>query len=161
MPATDVPESARRESTNTSVSERRDAPSRPDAPARLDWRLLGTVIITAIAASAVIEWLTPPPVHPEHEMDALSIVVNGAFYGFILAGAYFLVERKAALGYGFIAAAAWSQLAGVIACPMSGHHDFGAWWAGQMAVCLAFAVVSTVAALISRPGAVPRSQSPR
>jgi hypothetical protein len=149
MPATDVRE-----------WKAASTPTEPEDPAKLDRRLLGTVIVTAIAASAAIEWLTPPPVHPEHEMDALSLVVNFAFYGCLLAGAAMLVERKAAIGYGFIAAAAWSQLAGVIACPMTGHHDFGAWWAGQMAVCLAFAVVSTVATLISRRAAAPAHRSP-
>jgi hypothetical protein len=161
MSATEVRESSTTPapgtgSPGTGVSRQ---PADRDARARLDWRLLATVIVTAIAASVVIEWLTPPPVHPEQQMDALSILVNGAFYGFVLAGAYFLVERKAAWGYGFIAAAAWSQFAGVLACPLSGHHDFGAWWAGQMAVCIAFAVVSTVAALISRQGVAPGTRS--
>jgi len=129
------------------------------APTKLDKRLLATVVATAIAASAVIEWLTPPPVHPEHQMDALSIVVNGLFYGFVFAGACMLMQRRATLGYAFIAGAAWSQFAGVMACPMTGHHDYGAWWAGQLAVCLAFAVVSTMAALISSRGAAPARRS--
>jgi hypothetical protein len=135
----------------TRASAERDAPAET-TPARLDWRLLATVIVTAVAASAVIEWLTPAPVHPEEQMDALSMIVNGAFFGFIFAGACMLMQRRATLGYAFVAVAAWAQFVGVLACPLSGHHDFGAWWAGQMAVCLAFAVVSTVAALISRAG---------
>jgi hypothetical protein len=140
---------------STSSTSTSSTPTRSSvdlSPPKLDWRLLGTVIVTAIAASAVIEWLTPPPVHPEEHIDALSMLVNGAFFGFLFAGACMLTQRRAALGYSFIAVAAWAQFVGVLACPLSGHHDFGAWWAGQMAVCLAFAVVSTVAAFISRAG---------
>jgi hypothetical protein len=115
----------------------------------LDRRLLATVLVAAIAAWAAIEWLTPAPVHPEHGMDALSTVVNSGFFILAFTGAFMLVERRAVLGYGCLAGAAWIQLAGVVACPATGHHDYGAWWAGQMAVCLAFAVVSTAAAAIS------------
>jgi hypothetical protein len=139
------------------LREREHAPSSDpgvDQP-KLDWRLLVTVVATAIASSAVIEWLTPAPVRADHHLDALSIVVNGAFYGFAFAGVCMLMQRRATIGYAFIAGAAWSQLIGVMACPISGHHDYGAWWAGQMAVCLAFAVVSTMAAFISSRAAVP------
>ena len=130
-------------------------------PPRLDRRILTTVIVTAVASWAAIEWLTPAPVHPEREIDALSMLVNGAFFGLTFAGACFLVDRRAALGYGCIAGAAWVQFAGVVACPATAHHDYGAWWAGQMAVCLAFAVVSTMAATISLRTSGPVHRSPR
>jgi hypothetical protein len=32
-----------------------------------------------------------------------------------------------------------------IACPVTGHHGFGAWWFGQMACVLALVAVSAVA----------------
>jgi len=127
----------------------------------LDRRLFATVVGTAIAAWAAIAWLTPAPVHPEHSMDALSSVVNTGFYVLAFTGGFLLADRRAALGYGFIAGAAWIQLGGVVACPATGHHDYGAWWAGQMAVCLAFAVVSTTAAAITARAPVPGRRSPR
>ena len=42
-----------------------------------------------------------------------------------------------------------------IACPVSGHHPFGAWWFGQMACVLALDAISVVAILWS--GALPES----
>ncbi len=47
---------------------------------------------------------------------------------------------EAALG-----AAAWF-VAMAVACPVSGHHSFGAWWYGQMACALGLVAI-TVAAL--------------
>ena len=32
-----------------------------------------------------------------------------------------------------------------VACPVSGHHPFGAWWYGQMACVLALVAISVVA----------------
>ena len=38
----------------------------------------------------------------------------------------------------------------VVACPTTGHHQFGTWWYGQMAC--AFALIGITVAALYRPG---------
>jgi len=45
-------------------------------------------------------------------------------------------------------------VAAAVACPISGHHSFGAWWFGQMACVFAMVAVSVVA--LRRSGTEPR-----
>src|SRR5262245_50804213 len=55
----------------------------------------------------------------------------------------FLMQRR--LGFAASLAAAGFLTALSVACPVSGHHPFGAWWFGQMACVLALVAASVVA----------------
>lgn len=79
-----------------------------------------------------------------HEMPVIGLVLGVALLAGILVTAVGLVARRR---WGLTASLASSGLfaAGVIACPTTGHHDFGLWWYGQMIVVTALVVASVLA----------------
>jgi hypothetical protein len=95
----------------------------------------------AIVASIALE---PAPADPE---AAVPIVVSLASMGLFAA----LVATAVAAGNRHPSAAVGGVVTGFIAlgftvtCPVSGHHTFGAWWFGQMALTLAMLGVSLAA----------------
>jgi hypothetical protein len=127
-----------------------------------NWRLLATVVATGVLAWAATIWLTPAAAR-EHEasFSLLGLFFETAFWGSLFVAGYAFVEGRDRLGYAALASVAWVQLAAVIACPATGHHGFGAWWAGQMALCIGFVAVSTVASAISLRAPEPGPRSPR
>ena len=127
-----------------------------------NWRLLATVVVAGVVSWAATMLLTPAAAR-EHEasFSLLGLFFETAFWGSLFVAGYAFVERRDRLGYAALASVAWVQLAAVIACPVSGHHGFGAWWAGQMALCLGFVAVSTVASAISLRSPEPAPRSPR
>ncbi|HEY6415227.1 MAG TPA: hypothetical protein VIX41_03280 [Acidimicrobiales bacterium] len=86
----------------------------------------------AIVASIALE---PAPADPE---AAVPVVVSLASIGLFAA----LVATAVAAGNRQPAAAVAAVVTGLIAlgftvsCPVTGHHTFGAWWFGQMALTL-------------------------
>jgi hypothetical protein len=70
-------------------------------------------------------------------------LLTGLMLTAVAAGTRQLLAAPAAVGTGLVA------LTMSVACPVSGHHSYGAWWFGQMAVVVAMLSVS-VAALASR-----------
>jgi hypothetical protein len=119
------------------------AESRP-APDRLapTWAgILGFGWPLAIVASIALE---PAPADPQ---AAVPIVVSLASMGLFAA----LVATAVAAGNRLPSAAVAGVVTGFIAlgftvtCPVSGHHTFGAWWFGQMALTLAMLGVSFAA----------------
>ena len=123
-------------------------------PAAPDRRSLAGVVVTGVTTFAAVQWLTPPPAHPEQYL-LLGLLFETVFWGACFVGAYSLLQRRSFLGFGAISVAAWTMFAAIVACPVTGHHAYGMWWAGQLALGLAFGVCSTVAAAVSR-----RSQEP-
>jgi hypothetical protein len=95
----------------------------------------------AIVASIALE---PAPADPE---AAVPVVVSLASLGLFAA----LVATAVAAGNRHPSAAVAGVVTGIIAlgftvtCPVSGHHTFGAWWYGQMALTLAMLGVSLAA----------------
>ena len=53
------------------------------------------------------------------------------------------MRRRWGLGVSVAAAGFFTALS--VACPVSGHHPFGAWWFGQMACALGMGGASVVA----------------
>jgi hypothetical protein len=88
--------------------------------------------------------LEPAPADPE---AAVPVVVSLASLGLFAA----LVATAVAAGNRHPSAAVAGVVTGIIAlgftvtCPVSGHHTFGAWWYGQMALTLAMLGVSLAA----------------
>jgi hypothetical protein len=95
----------------------------------------------AIVVSIALE---PAPADPE---AAVPIVVSLASMGLFAA----LVATAVAAGNRHPSAAIAGVVTGLLAlgftvsCPVSGHHTFGAWWFGQMALTLAMFGVSLAA----------------
>jgi hypothetical protein len=88
--------------------------------------------------------LEPAPADPE---AAVPVVVSLASMGLFAA----LVATAVAAGNRHPSAAVGGVVTGLIAlgftvsCPVTGHHTFGAWWFGQMALTLAMLGVSFAA----------------
>ena len=95
----------------------------------------------AIVASIALE---PAPADPE---AAVPVVVSLASVGLFAA----LVATAVAAGNRHPSAAIAAVVTGLLAlgftvsCPVSGHHTFGAWWFGQMALTLPMLGVSLAA----------------
>jgi small-conductance mechanosensitive channel len=121
-----------------SADEARPAPDRLTPT----WAgILGFGWPLAIVASIALE---PAPADPE---AAVPIVVSLASIGLFAA----LVATAVAAGNRQPSAAIAGVVTGLLAlgftvsCPVSGHHTFGAWWFGQMALTLAMLGVSLAA----------------
>jgi hypothetical protein len=82
--------------------------------------------------------------HTEHAMPVIAVVLGVALLAGILTTAVGLSVRRR---WGLTASLASAGLlvASSVACPTTGHHDIGLWWAGQMVVSLALVVASIVA----------------
>lgn len=95
----------------------------------------------AIVAGMALE---PAPANPE---AATPVLVSLASLGLFAA----LVATTVAAGSRHPAAAIGGVVIGLLAlgfvvtCPLSGHHTFGAWWFGEMALTLAMLGVSVAA----------------
>ena len=113
-----------------------------------DW--LGERISGGLAAAVGIGWfvayevagsLEPVTHQPE---PWYGVVLNVGLLGLIAATATGLImQRRWGLVVSVAAAVAFTALA--VACPVSGHHQFGAWWFGQMACALGVLAGSVVA----------------
>jgi hypothetical protein len=115
-----------------------------------DRPLVVAVVVAGLVAYLGGVWLEPVAVHPHSGWDLVAEVATTGFLGLALGGALALFHGRGRLGFGLTAGAAWTLLALVVACPTSGHHAFGAWWAGQLALTLPYVTVATVAALSRR-----------
>jgi hypothetical protein len=79
-----------------------------------------------------------------HSLPVIGVVLGTAFLVGILLTAAGLVARQR---WGVTASLATAVLlvASSVACPTTGHHSFGLWWFGQMAVAVALVAASAVA----------------
>jgi hypothetical protein len=123
-----------------------------------DQRLAIAVAVVGLVAFFGANWLEPPAPHHSTVPFIVSLAQT-AFLGFAAVGGVclFQAERRQ-LGFALSAAAAWTFLGLVVACPTSGHHPFGAWWAGQLAITLPWVALSTVAYAVNSPRWQARSR---
>lgn len=107
-------------------------------------------VSVAIAMMWVIGYLAVGALEPTtHEsLPAIAIVLTVVFHLALLAAAVGLIARRR---WGIAASLGASVvfLAGTVACPTTGHHQMGVWWAGQMAISLALVAGSVVALQLS------------
>jgi len=99
---------------------------------RIDGRLAAGIGIGWLVAYQVAMALEPVTHEPE---PWYGVVLGVTFLAMIAAMATGLVMQRR---WGIVAsvAAAGFFTALSVACPVSGHHPFGAWWFGQMACAL-------------------------
>jgi hypothetical protein len=137
---------------------RTEAPRRVEAPSTQAW--LRERINVWVALAVGVSWFVLTPLAAALEpatdrsepligtllsasMDVLFVVT---LVGLAMRRRWGLVASLA--GAGFVTAM-------VVACPTSGHHQFGAWWFGEMACALALIGIS-VGALRSRTSRADR-----
>jgi peptidoglycan/LPS O-acetylase OafA/YrhL len=108
---------------------------------RIDGRLAAGVGIAWLVLLQVAFALEPTTHQPE---PSYGVVLELTMWLLIATMATGLVMQRR---WGLVAslAAAGFLTALSIACPISGHHPFGAWWYGQMACVLALGAISVVA----------------
>jgi hypothetical protein len=96
-----------------------------------------------LVALQVMFALEPAPTHPDAMpgflFTAMAIVLNGA----LLVMAVGLIRRMR-WAFAVSAGAALLNAGGVVACPVSGHHEIGLWWAAQAAIAAGLVVFSLV-----------------
>jgi hypothetical protein len=140
-----------------------ETPRRPDAPSTRAWLLerinvwvaigvgISWFVLTEIAAA-----LEPATNRPEPLIGTLLIGAMDLVFVVLLVG---LAMRRR---WGLVASLAGAVLstAMVVACPTSGHHQFGNWWYGEMACVMALVAIS-VAALRYTPAEPARREAPR
>jgi hypothetical protein len=109
---------------------------------RIDGRLAAGIAIGWLVAYELAAALEPVTHQPE---PWYGVVLGVAFLGLIATTAAGLIaQRRWGLVVSVAAAGFFTALS--VACPVSGHHPFGAWWFGQMACALAM-LGGSVAAL--------------
>jgi peptidoglycan/LPS O-acetylase OafA/YrhL len=118
---------------------------------RIDGRLAAGVAIAWFVLLQVAMALEPVTHKPEPSYGIALELVMWLLLATTIAG--LVMQRRWGLVSSLGAAGFLTALS--IACPVSGHHPFGAWWFGQMACVLALDAISVVAILWS--GALPES----
>jgi hypothetical protein len=109
---------------------------------RINGGLAAGIGIAWFVAYQVAGSLEPVTHQPE---PWFGIALNVGLLGLIAVTATGLImQRRWGLAVSVAAALAFTALS--VACPVSGHHPFGAWWFGQMACALGM-VGASVAAL--------------
>ncbi len=100
--------------------------------ARIDGRIAAGVGIAWLVAYELAGALEPVTHKPE---PWYGVLLGVAFMGLLAGTATGLVmQRRWGLVVSLAAAGFFTALS--VACPVSGHHPFGAWWFGQMACAL-------------------------
>src|SRR6185312_5007342 len=118
---------------------------------RIDGRLAAGVAIAWFVLLQVAMALEPVTHKPEPSYGIALELVMWLLLATTIAG--LVMQRRWGLVSSLGAAGFLTALS--VACPVSGHHPFGAWWFGQMACVLALDAISVVAILWS--GALPES----
>ncbi len=118
---------------------------------RIDGRLAAGVAIAWFVLLQVAMALEPVTHQPEPSYGIALELVMWLLLATMIAG--LVMQRRWGLVSSLGAAAFLTALS--VACPVSGHHPFGAWWFGQMACVLALDAISVVA--IRWSGGLPES----
>ena len=133
-------------------------PTTPDAtgePApRLDTRAwLGERIPNDVVLFVGVAWyvlffigmaLEPEPTQPDVIPTWLGAAIDVTLLGLLgVMAAGLIVRRRWGLVASLGAATFFVGLS--VACPVSGHHGFGAWWYGQMACAIGLVAISVAA----------------
>jgi peptidoglycan/LPS O-acetylase OafA/YrhL len=108
---------------------------------RIDGRLAAGVAIAWFVLLQVAMALEPVTHQPEPSYGIVLELVMWLLLATMVAG--LVMQRRWGLVASLGAAGFLTALS--VACPVSGHHPFGAWWFGQMACVLALAAISVVA----------------
>jgi hypothetical protein len=122
--------------------------TRPDTREWLGQRISGEVgILVGVAwyvLFSIAVALEPAATQPEAFPTWLAVAIEVALLGLLGVMAVGLVARRRV---GLVASlgAAALFLAMVVACPVSGHHSFGAWWYGQMACAIGLVAITGAA----------------
>jgi peptidoglycan/LPS O-acetylase OafA/YrhL len=128
-----------------------DADTRAWLQERIDGRLAAGVAVAWFVLLQVAMALEPVTHRPEPSFGIVLELVMWLLLATMVAG--LVMQRRWGLVSSLGAAGFLTALS--IACPVSGHHPFGAWWFGQMACVLALVGISMVALRWS--GGLPRS----
>jgi hypothetical protein len=108
---------------------------------RIDGRVAVGVGIGWLVAYQLAMWLEPVTHQPE---PWYGVALGVTFMGLLAAAAAGLIaQRRWGLVVSAAGAAFFTALS--VACPVSGHHPFGAWWFGQMACALGMLGASVAA----------------
>jgi hypothetical protein len=120
---------------------------------RIDGRLaigVGLAWLVAYQLAAALEPVTHKP-EPWY-----GVLLGVAFLGLLAGAATGLVmQRRWGLLVSLAAAGFFTALS--VACPVSGHHPFGAWWFGQMTCALGMLAFSWIA--LGRPASALASET--
>jgi hypothetical protein len=108
---------------------------------RIDGRLAAGVAIAWFVLLQLAMALEPVTHQPEPSYGIVLELVMWLLLATMVAG--LVMQRRWGLVSSLGAAGFLTALS--VACPVSGHHPFGAWWFGQMACVLALAAISVVA----------------
>jgi hypothetical protein len=133
------------ERQSSTVREREAVATRPETR---EW--LGQEIASHLALVVGVSWfllysiavaLEPAADNPDAFPAWLAATIELTLLGLLAVTAAGLMTRRR---FGLVAAlgAATWFLAMVVACPVSGHHTFGAWWYGQMACAIGLVAVT-------------------
>ena len=108
-------------------------------PIPLRWALWG---IVALVGANLAAWILEPapanPNLPEPWFVTLASVV--ATVAMLAAVGGLLARRRWGMALSLLAASIAVVM--VVACPLSGHHSFGLWWAGEISCLAAWAGIS-------------------
>ena len=117
---------------------------------RIDGRLAAGVAVAWLVAYVIASALEPVTHRPE---PWYGVALNLGLLGLVAATVPGLImERRWAFGVSLLAAVLFTALS--VACPVSGHHPFGAWWFGQIACALGMLGFSAFA--LGRPAVLER-----
>lgn len=122
------------------------APPTPPPERRLDDRIshpwsVGTTVAW-VAGIALILLLEPAPADPE-TASVLSEIIGTVMALGLSVTVLGLVARYR-FGLAATAATGGLMLAVSVACPLSGHHAFGAWWLGELAIVAGLTTLGVV-----------------
>ena len=103
------------------------------------WAAAGIVtLVGATVAAALLEPLPANPAQPDPWfIPLLSMIVT---LGMLAALGGLLARQR--WGLAVSALTGGISVAMVLACPLSGHHHFGLWWAGEIAAVGAWTAIS-------------------
>lgn len=108
---------------------------------RVDGRIAAGVAVAWVVLTQIAVELEP---RSQFELPLISVVLVLSMNALLITMVAGLVMRRR---WGLLAAVASSLLltAESIACPLTGHHHFGAWWYGQMACAITLVGVTVFA----------------
>jgi hypothetical protein len=121
---------------------------------RIDGRLAAGVAVAWFVLLQVAMALEPVTHRPEPSYGILLELTMWLLLASMVTG--LVMQRRWGLVASLAAAGFFTALS--VACPVSGHHPFGAWWFGQMACALGLVAVGVTA--IRWSGGLPGSSAP-
>ncbi len=128
-----------------------DADTRAWLQERVDGRLAAGVAVAWLVLFQIALALEPVTHQPEPSYGIALELIMWLLLATMITG--LVMQRRWGLVSSLGAAGFLTALS--VACPVSGHHPFGAWWFGQMACALGLVAISVVA--IRWSGGLPQA----